>query len=669
MTTVPSIDHDRRLAFTGSWTMAQRNTAEASPGHLGEARPSEQAIAASAPGSNAQPFRAAAMCLFLFCIVFWAFFPSTANSFINFDDPDYVTANPHIQVGLTLAGLKWAFVSIYAGNWHPLTWLSHMADCQVFGLRPWGHHLTSVLLHAVNAVLLFFLLHKLTRSTWRSLLVTALFGLHPLRVESVAWIAERKDVLSSCFGLLSLVCYAHYAEIRGPKPAPAVQGAASGFVLPSSFFYLLALLFLVLGLMSKPMLVTLPCLMLLLDFWPLGRMRNAGRTMPQAECGRQRLAKGSGGTMRRVPWHLLTEKVPFFLATAGAGVITYWAHQAGGHVEAMVELPLAARLGNALVSYSRYLGKLFWPVNLCAYYPHPGQWPATDIVLAGFVLLGLSFLVFRLRRGFPYLLMGWLWFLVSLTPVIGLVQVGAQAMADRYTYLPSIGLLVAIVWATTDLAKYLMGKSSAGARRDGASVLSPIKTSSNTDWSPTLPGSEGRPQTGAPLVVSLASLALIALCAALTRRQIALWQNSESVFRQALTVTERNDLAHNNLGQALLEQQRVQEAVDHFQQALQINPRSAEAHYNLGVGLFRRGNLALAASEFRSALALNPGYQEAHYNLGVTLVREGDVEGGITELREAVRLKPDDADATNGLLTALNLPNTQTNKPHSGNQP
>ncbi len=585
-----------------------------------------------------------ALCLVLFLLVAWVFLPATANDFINFDDPDYVTANVQVQRGLTMEAVKWALLSSEAGNWHPLTWWSHMADCQFFGLKPWGHHLTSVFLHAANAMLVFLLLRRLTGATWRSLAVAGLFALHPLRVESVAWIAERKDVLSAFFGLLSLLCYARYAEGRGPTrcdgaaarresevrsqpAAPPVQDRASSFYLPSSlfFFYLLALLCFALGLMSKPMLVTLPFLMVLLDFWPLGRLRNVEVRGQRSEVRRQKSEVGGDATADHglrstpgVPLRLLTEKVPFFAAAAGASAVAFWVHQSGGHVETMTGLPLAARVGNALVSYCRYLGKLFCPANLCAYYPHPGQWPTTTVVLAGLLLTGISILVLLLRRKCPYLLMGWLWFVGSLIPVIGIVQVGAQAMADRYTYLPSVGVFVALIWGLSELAK---------RRRCLA------------------------------LPFSVAAIMALGLCTALTRRQIGSWKDSEAVFRHALTVTERNDLAHTNLGEALLRQERWEEAMGHFQSALQINPRSAEAHYNLGVGWFRQGQLDKATAEFRSALTLRPAYQEAHYNLGVALVRQGALDEAISELREAVKLKPDDPDAASGLRKALDLKN------------
>ena len=539
--------------------------------------------------ASTQDRKPAAICILLFLLVAWAFLPSIGNGFINFDDPDYVTANTHVQAGPGLESLGWAFRSTDTANWHPVTWLSHMLDCQAFGLRPWGHHLTSVLLHAVNAILVFLVLRSMTGAAWRSLSVAALFGLHPLRVESVAWIAERKDVLSACFGLLALLFYAHYTK----DVASGEDREPSSRIRPlTSVHYWLALLFCACGLMSKPVLVTLPCMMLLLDFWPLRRFQ------------------------RSTIWRLAAEKAPFFAAAVGASAVAFWVHQMGGAVETMTGLPLAARGGNALVSYCRYLGKIFYPINLCAYYPHPGQWPAAKVFLAGSLLFGISALVIRAWRKCPYLLTGWLWFAGGLVPAIGVLQVGAQALADRYTYLPSVGLFIALTWGLGDLARR---------------------------WR----------SLGLPL--SVAALTAAVLCIALTRRQVSLWKDSETVFRHALAVTEQNDLAHNNLGHALLEQRRLNEAVDHFQCAVQINPGFAEAHYNLGVGWFRLGRLDEALSEFRKALDLKPTYAEAHYNLGVSLIRQGRFNEGISELNEALRLNPDDADARNSLRVALTL--------------
>ena len=322
--------------------------------------------------------------------IYW---PATRCDFINCDDPEYVSDNLHVQEGLNWEGVKWAFLNPVSANWHPVTVMSHMLDCQLFGLKPWGHHLINVLFHALNAVMVFALLRQLTGAMWRSLLVAALFAVHPLRVESVAWVAERKDVLSGFFGLLTLIFYARYVQKSETKLA-----TSSSFLL--SPFYWSALFFFALGLMSKAMLVTMPCVLLLLDYWPLERFKQS-RT-----------------------WQLVMEKIPFFVLTAVASVVTFVVQKRGGAAMTVEDFPLGARIGNALISYCRYLGKTFWPTDLAVFYPHPGYWPLEKVLLAGVFLCGVSVLLFVERRRYPFLLMGWLWFVVTLAPVIGLVQVG-----------------------------------------------------------------------------------------------------------------------------------------------------------------------------------------------------------------------------------------------------
>ena len=344
------------------------------------------------------------------------YWPATRHEFVGYDDGLYVLENPHVTSGLTLDNVKWGLAHPEAGNWHPLTMLSHAADVQLFGVNPWGHHLSSVVLHALNTALVFLLLWSLTGAMWRSVLVAALFGWHPLHVESVAWVAERKDVLSGFFGLLALISYTRYArrrrEVDG-RPA-AVPGGPALDPTRSALDYGLTLLFLTLGLLSKPMLVTWPFVMLLLDYWPLERFK------------RERV------------WKLVAEKTPFLAVAVAASVVTFEVQRHFGSVVALHDMPLGARVGNALVSYCRYLGKLFWPTNLSVFYPRPGAWPLADVLLAGGLLLGISWLLCATRRRSPWLLVGWLWFVGTAVPVIGLVQVGDQSIADRYTYLPSV---------------------------------------------------------------------------------------------------------------------------------------------------------------------------------------------------------------------------------------
>ncbi len=555
-------------------------------------------------------------------VLYW---PATHHDFVNYDDGSYVILNVHVQNGMTLENLKWAFSNLVLGNWHPLTMISHMLDCQLFGLKPWGHHLTSLLLHALNTTLIFLLLRTLTGTVWRSLLVAALFGWHPLRVESVAWVAERKDVLSAFFGFLSLLCYARYAQAVGPRcgaaskpggaaapPHPShrlsrgidVESQRSGINL-FPFSYWFALLFFVCGLMSKPMLVTWPLVMLLLDYWPLKRISD----FPPSP----RL-----GAASRFPIYglkpLLLEKIPFFVLAAAASLVTYAVQKQEGAVMTVDHFPPGARMGNAVISYCRYLEKLFWPTDLAVFYPHPGYWPLAKVLLAGVCLCGISALVFMKRRRHPYLLVGWLWFVGTLVPVIGLMQVGEQAMADRYTYIPSVGVLIMSVWGVYELTR---------------------------SW---------RHQV---ISLSLAGAVAIILCFGLTRKQLGYWQDSETLFRHALAVTQNNHIAHNNLGVASFKQDRIAEAIDQYQEAIRLKPDDIEAHYNLGDAFYREGQMDEAIRQFQEAIRLKPDFAEAYYNLGNALHKQGQMDEAIRQYHEAIRLKPDLADVHNNLGIAL----------------
>ncbi len=354
-------------------------------------------------------------------MVFAVFLPALRNGFVNYDDPTYVTENFHVLRGLSWDGIRWAFCTGYAANWHPLTWLSHMLDCQLYGLNPWGHHLTSVLLHAFNAALLFGLLQKLTGATGRSMFVALLFGIHPLRVESVAWVAERKDVLSGAFWLLTIWSYAEWVRRAAATKA---RGAWISFASSLSFFAL--------GLMSKPSVITLPCVLLLLDYWPLARF-DAGFLSK----GRSHLA-------------LIVEKTPYFLLALTASVVTFLVQRSGGAMKGAAMFSFSSRAGNALVSYCRYLGKLVFPVKLAVFYPYFGSWPIPIILVCGLVLLVISILAIRGRKSRPWFFVGWFWYVGTLVPMIGLIQVGTQAMADRYSYLPMIGLSMVIAWGTNE---------------------------------------------------------------------------------------------------------------------------------------------------------------------------------------------------------------------------
>jgi tetratricopeptide (TPR) repeat protein len=541
----------------------------------------------------------AALLVLVTIALYW---PATGYDFVNFDDREYVGANPQVQTGLSWEGMKWAFLNPVGGNWHPVTVLSHALDCQIYGVKPWGHHLTSVLLHALNAALVFALLQQMTGAMWRSLFVAALFAVHPLRVESVAWVAERKDVLSGFFGLLALLFYARYAgersEARSPKPENRKTGGthhASRFTYhaPRSTPYALSLLCFALGLMSKPMLVTWPFVMLLLDYWPLKRIRNGWRLNSR----------------------LLGEKVPFFALAAAASIVTLVVQKRGDALLAAENLPFGVRVANALISYCRYLGKLCWPADLAIYYPYPGHWPLAEVLLAGGLLLGLSLLFFGQRRQFPFLVVGWLWFVGMLVPVIGLVQVGSQAMADRYTYLPSMGVLILAVWGACELSRRW--------------------------WR--------QPR----IALSLGGAAAIVLCLAVTRQQLGHWQDSETLFRHALEVTKGNCLAYNGLGSALAEKGRVDEAIGQYQQALRLKPNNGYAHNNLGSALHRQGRNDEAIPHFEECVRLQPDYAFAYFNLANAFQEKGQLEDTIRAYQAGLKLKPDEARAHNNLGAAF----------------
>ncbi len=524
--------------------------------------------------------RLALLCVALVLLVGAAYGRTAGNGFVDYDDPAYVLENPHVLSGLTLENVGWAFGTGHHANWHPLTWLSHMLDVEVFGLDPTGHHLVSVALHALNAVLLLLALNLLTGAAWRSAAVAALFALHPLHVESVAWIAERKDVLSTLFGMLTLLAYARHRE----RPTTTTR-------------VLLPLLF-ALGLMAKPMLVTLPFVLLLLDFWPLGRLGG-----PAA--GGSRLAGLRG---------LVVEKLPLFALAGISSVVTWLAQERGGAVAGLDLLPFGARLANAAVAYVAYLARTFWPFRLGALYPLPASAPVLEAVGACAVLAAITAAVLAARRRAPYLVTGWLWYLGTLVPVIGIVQVGVQSSADRYTYVPLIGVFLMLAWGLPDLV---------GSRRWGRAAL--------------------------------AAAALLGLsgCTALTWRQVGYWRDSETLFRRTLAVTSRNYVVENNLGGALARDGRLDEAIAHFEEARRIRPDHAPTLSNLGVALQGKGRIGEAIGLYREAVKANPSHVEAWFNLGNALEKTGDVEGAVVAFREADRLEPGDPTIGPRLAAAL----------------
>ena len=565
-------------------------------------------------------YRAAWICAGLALATLAVYWPVTQFDFINYDDIDYVTENRIVRQGLTWHGVAWAFQTVHAANWHPLTWLSHMLDVQIFGLQPSPHHLVNLLFHIANTILLFLLLRRMTSALWRSAFVAALFALHPLHVESVAWVAERKDVLSTFFGLLSIWAYAAYvekskvqspkSEVRSPKsevqsPKSKVMGAsatqhASRSTLHAPRFYLLSLLLFAFSLMSKPTLVTLPFLLLLLDWWPLRRFQ---------------LKAQDSKLKTSLPF--LREKVPFLALSLASAFITLAVQGRGGAVRSLQNLPIVDRVTNALVSYVLYLLKTFWPAHLAVFYPHPVERPWWQALTAAALLALISAGAIRARRH-PFLLTGWFWFLGMLVPVIGLVQVGAQALADRYSYLPLVGIFILLVW----------GMAQACAR-----------------W----------PRARIPLV-ALAAASVLA-CAAASRRQVTYWQNTTRLFQHALAVTSDNWLAHVNYGAALERQNKFDEALAHFQTgfqletAVKINPDLASIRYDLGTALGRKGKLDDAREHLLRAIELEPDMAKAHHNLASILTLQGDLDGAITQYQETLRLDPDYAEARTNLAT------------------
>jgi Flp pilus assembly protein TadD len=509
--------------------------------------------------------------------------------FVTFDDPEYVTANPHVQAGLSLAGVAWAFGSAAAGSWLPLTWLSHMLDCELFGLASGWHHFTNVWIHALSTLLWFAVLKRITGARSKSALVAFLFGLHPLHVESVAWVCERKDVLSALFWVLTLWAYAGYVGRPG-------RGR-----------YILTLFLFCLGLMAKPMLVSLPIVLLLLDRWPFRR-----------------------GVR-------ILEKLPFFGASAAVSVVTYLVHRSAGALASFEVVPVAARFENALVSYAVYILKMVWPVNLAVFYPYSQGSLVAPAVIAGIAIVTVTVLVIRVLPRWPYLAVGWLWYLVTLLPVIGLVQAGAQARADRFTYIPMIGVWIALVWGASEAL-------------------------------------EAWPRIRLGLAAAVCSVCLV-----LTWLQVGYWRDSISLYQHAIDVTSDNYVArfnlasvlearggsaeavaqlretvrirpyfataHAELGQLLAREGQPEEALGELQAAVKLKPDSADAHFRLGSVLGTLGRAGDAAEEFSQTIRLQPENADAHYNLGIALAQEDKLPEAAGEFNATVRLRPDDVDA------------------------
>jgi Flp pilus assembly protein TadD len=507
-----------------------------------------------------------------------AYFPALRADFVTYDDGLYVTENSTVQSGLNAESIVYAFTTGKSGSWQPLTWLSHMLDCAVFGMAPWGHHLTNMVLHGLNSVLLFLVLCRMTRSPFASLFVSSVFALHPMHVESVAWISERKDVLSTFFAMLTLWAYASYCE------------------RPSRWRYTMTLVWLALGLLAKPMLVTIPCVLLLLDYWPLGRfnpvsVKRAGR--------------------------LALEKSPHFALAILFSALTLWTQRGASAMSSLEALPLGMRAKNALYSYLVYIGKSLWPTGLAAYYPHPRETlSSVEVGAAVLVLLAVTAVAIYLWRRSPYLPVGWFWYLGTLVPVIGIVQVGTQGMADRYMYFPLVGLAIMVAWGVPQLAGTLLRTSKAKTIR----------------------------------VIGVVTLALLAWR---TWVQAGYWKDSETLFRHALAVTENNEIAEHGAAKALLEQERFDEALPYLDRAVALNPRNPESLYHLGVVYQNLGRTDAAMAQYTLATEVDPAYSRAYNNLGVLLLGAGRLQEAEQAIAKAVETDPQNREALENYGGAL----------------
>jgi len=529
-------------------------------------------------------------------IILAVYWKVTSNLFINYDDNLYVTANPQVQAGLSWNSVVWAFSTKHTGNWIPLTWLSHMLDCQLYGLSPAGHHLTSLLIHIAAATLLFLLFHRLTEDIWSSALMTAVFAVHPVNVESVAWVAERKNLLCMLMWLATMWAYVRYAS------------------RPDWKRYLVVVIAFILALMSKPMAVTLPFVLLLLDYWPLRRLRlpqsTPGATSAPAATSQQHQPYAGVSASR-----IVLEKIPLLLLAVGDGLITLRAQQESGSVRAIQAFPIALRIENALVSYPEYIGKLFWPARLAVFYPYPKtRPPAWEIASAVALLLGLSVFVFSKARRFRYAGVGWLWYLVTLIPVIGLIQVGGQSMADRYQYIPVLGILILVCWGLSDLT---------------------------------------RGHRSARNLVIASALAGILILAVITRRQVGYWTDSESLFLHTQSVTDNNYVAYNNLGEAVAGKGRTDEAAAWFAQAVQADPDYAAAQENLGMALIQQGNLEDGITHATRATQLDPKSYDALNKLGAVLAKKGQLDDAAALLNRAIEINPKFAPALANMAIVL----------------
>jgi hypothetical protein len=512
------------------------------------------------------------ICLALALITLAVFCQVHSFEFITLDDPDYVYENPNVQAGITLQTINWAFTTDTASNWHPLTWLSHMLDWQLYGASAGGHHITNLIFHIANALLLFIVLKQMTNALWQSAFAAALFALHPLHVESVAWVAERKDVLSTFFWILTMWAYLRY--VKRPK--------VSGYLLITVFFAL--------GLMAKPMLVTLPFVLLLLDYWPLERFG------------------------QRTFFYLIREKIPFMALSAVSSIVTFFVQRDSKAVISLVLFPLRHRVFNSFISYVEYMWKMFRPARLAFFYPNPGQnVSASYAVLSAVFLLVLTILVLVFAKNHRYLITGWFWYLGTLVPVIGLVQVGNQAMADRYSYITLTGLFIIIAWGVPELLAKLPQRK---------------------------------------IVLWMSSFMVLSALAICTYRQTRYWKDTIAIHQHALRVTKDNFLVHNSIALQLLKRGQTEQAISHYSEAVRIQPDNPSALNGLGVALCYAGKVDQAIVYYEKSLSIQPKNVDTHNNLGIAFCWQGKFDRGIEHFKQALQIDPDCVDAKNNLIMA-----------------
>ncbi len=523
-------------------------------------------------------------------IVAICFSPVISHDFINYDDGAYVVGNAHVRTGLSYENIRWAFTAVHSSNWHPVTWLSHMVDCEIYGLNPKGHHLSSLVLHVLNSVLLFITVTVMTGCMWRSWFVAILFGIHPLHVESVAWIAERKDVLSTFFGILTILFYSSWTKKSGIWRMALVVAAFA------------------LGLMAKPMLVTIPCVLLLLDYWPLSRLFESG---PQENPKRISVRELIRAAVPRV-----REKFALFALAGGSCVMTVIAQSQGGAVGTLNQFSIATRINNAIVTYAAYLAKTLWPHNLSIFYPHGlNDLASWKVAVSAIVLTVISAAAILMLRKRPYFIVGWLWFVGTLVPVVGFVQVGDQSMADRYTYIPLIGFFIVIVWLFADTV--------------------------------------GRWPKKSKLIHGSAGILVVGLCGLTTFEYVKKWKNSTTLFTHVLKVTTGNYLAHYNLAIALDGDGKVDEAKDHYQESLRINSNQSRAHYNLAFLLNKEGDIDGAVAHYKEVVRITPGDARAHNNLGSIYYRQSDFTTATVHYKAALSIDPGSAQYLTNVGVAL----------------